>query len=724
MTRRSTFHWRGILVLAVVSALGLAHHARAQTTLYVDDDAPPGGTGLTWSTAHRFLQDALADAMVVGGTVEIHVAQGVYTPDRDAASPGGTGDREATFQLINDIAIGGGYRGAFDGTGLPPEDRGIALFETILSGDLNGDDASGGDNSENSYHVVTGSGTDASALLEGFTIHGGNAEGPAAPENSGGGMLNIAGSPTVSNCTFTANRAVYGGGVENFEDSNPTVTNCTFSGNRATSNGGGMYNWSSSPMVTNCMFGGNWARGDLDVVGGGGMSNHNGSSPTVANCTFVDNGAHNTHDWWGLARGGAMLNSDSSPTVIDCVFSSNAAISRVCDLMGYCSPSGSGGGMGNADSSAMVSSCTFEGNTAAAGAGMYNIGDSSPTVTDCTFRQNTGGGMTNDGTDATVINCVFYGNIAGECGLFSLFSGAGGGMCNNSANPTVADCSFSGNVALLGGGMANILGGPTVANCTFSGNDGGGGMFNYDGTNVEVSNCILWGNANGQIFGSATTTVLYSIVQDGWAGTGNVDADPTFVRNPDPGPDGEWATHDDDYGILRLLPGSPAVDAADNTAVPLEITTDLDGNPRFVDDPDTLDTGYGDPPIVDMGAYEFQLPCPWDLNGDGEVNVLDLIELVMSFGPCEECPADFDDDGFVNVVDLIALIMNFGPCPGSECVWDVTGDGVVDQTDVEAVTSNLGPCDDPDNCPWDVNGDGVVDGSDVQAVATHFGPCP
>ena len=86
-------------------------------------------------------------------------------------------------------------------------------------------------------------------------------------------------------------------------------------------------------------------------------------------------------------------------------------------------------------------------------------------------------------------------------------------------------------------------------------------------------------------------------------------------------------------------------------------------------------------------------PCPWDLNGDGIVNVLDLITLLISFGPCEDCPADFDDDGFVNVLDLITLIMNFGPCPGTPCVWDV-------------------------------NGDGVVNGSDVQAVATHFGPCP
>ncbi len=76
------------------------------------------------------------------------------------------------------------------------------------------------------------------------------------------------------------------------------------------------------------------------------------------------------------------------------------------------------------------------------------------------------------------------------------------------------------------------------------------------------------------------------------------------------------------------------------------------------------------------------------------------------------------------MLDLIDLIMNFGPCPGTLCVWDVNGDGVVDQSDVQAVTSNMGPCEDPENCLWDVNGNGVVNGQDVAAVATHFGPCP
>ncbi len=108
--------------------------------------------------------------------------------------------------------------------------------------------------------------------------------------------------------------------------------------------------------------------------------------------------------------------------------------------------------------------------------------------------------------------------------------------------------------------------------------------------------------------------------------------------------------------------------------MPEDIDTDLDGNPRFVDDPDTADTGNGAPPIVDMGAYEFQLPCPWDLNGDGEVNVADLLLLLvvdltdlrlvpLNFGPCDGCPEDVNGDGVFDVEDVIAVAMHFGPCP-------------------------------------------------------------
>jgi hypothetical protein len=73
-------------------------------------------------------------------------------------------------------------------------------------------------------------------------------------------------------------------------------------------------------------------------------------------------------------------------------------------------------------------------------------------------------------------------------------------------------------------------------------------------------------------------------------------------------------------GDFRLAPGSPAIDAGNSAAVPADATDldgndntaehiplDLDGRPRFFDDPKTVDTGIESPPlaVVDMGPYEF-----------------------------------------------------------------------------------------------------------------------
>ena len=116
----------------------------------------------------------------------------------------------------------------------------------------------------------------------------------------------------------------------------------------------------------------------------------------------------------------------------------------------------------------------------------------------------------------------------------------------------------------------------------------------------------------------------------------------------------------DDY---RLGSGSPCLDAGDNGAVPKDVLTDLLGNPRFVDDPETTDTGLGTPPIVDMGAYEYQAPaCPADVTGDGVVDVLDLIEVLDAWGE-SGVPADVTGDGVVDVLDLIEVLYGWGACP-------------------------------------------------------------
>ena len=55
--------------------------------------------------------------------------------------------------------------------------------------------------------------------------------------------------------------------------------------------------------------------------------------------------------------------------------------------------------------------------------------------------------------------------------------------------------------------------------------------------------------------------------------------------------------------------------------------------------------------------------CPADLNGDGVVDVLDLLAVLAVWGPCPGCPEDINGDGVVNVLDLLEVLAAWGPCP-------------------------------------------------------------
>jgi len=567
--------------------------------LYAAPTAQGSGDCSGWANACT-LQYALTGA--ISGD-EIWVQAGVH---KATANPAG---RTATFTLKDGVAVYGG----FAGTETARDQRDWAAHVTVLSGDIDGNDITDPHGvvtdtanivGANSYHVVTGGGTNATVVLDGFVITAGQANG-SGPANGGGGMYNDKNSsPTLMDVTFSGNTADSGGGMYNENNSSPTLTDVTFSGNTATY-GGGMRNYDSSPTLTNVTFSGNTA-----MFSGGGMSSES-SSPTLTDVTFSGNTATN--------RGGGMSNYGGSPTLTNVTFSGNTATIHgggMCSS--YSSPtltnvtfSGNtatnGGGMYNGGSSPMLTNVTFSGNTATYhGGGMCNYFSSSPTLTDVTFSGNTatdwGGGMYNENNSSpTLTNVTFNSNTAYN----------GGGMYNHQSSATLTDVTFSGNTATIGGGMYNYGSSPTLSNVTFSGNAAdsqGGGMYNAN-SSPTLTNVILWGDSapsGPEIYNDTTSapTIAYSDVQGcGGSGSGwnsacgtdnghNLDADPLFV--------------DADSGNLRLQVTSPAIDAGDNTAVPGGITTDLDGNPRFVDIPTAPDTGNGAPPIVDMGAYETQ----------------------------------------------------------------------------------------------------------------------
>jgi hypothetical protein len=197
-----------LVIFALTIALSICTTVQAQI-IYVDADAPGANNGSIWANAYNYLQDALNAAV---DDDEIQVAQGAYKPDQGA---GGTaGDRYATFQLVNAVTIKGGYAGFGESN---PDARNVELYETILSGDLAGNDgADFASNTENTYQVVTGSGTDATAVLDGVTITAGNANGTGT-YRYGSGVYNDQGSPTLTNCTVKNNWAssVAGGGMYN-----------------------------------------------------------------------------------------------------------------------------------------------------------------------------------------------------------------------------------------------------------------------------------------------------------------------------------------------------------------------------------------------------------------------------------------------------------------------------------------------------------------------------
>ncbi len=551
----------------------------ADTILYVDDDAPLGGDGQSWETAYRFLQDGLsvAAAMVeqeepdpdtgTGGqgsrslmnvksvvdpcSVEIRVAQGVYRPDCNEAFPEGSGVRDASFELVSGMVFKGGYAGL---TGADPNVYDPALYRTVLSGDLAGDDLLVADpcdfvaqegegrwnrpqqwclliestRRENCWHVVTARGDNQGVALTGVIITGGNAyqlpfaKGDAVSyddEEVGGAIFNQALSLTLRDCILAHNSGHgHGGAMFNVEDCNLVMEDCRLVENYAYAIGGAMNcDEGGAILLIRCRF-------DRNVVGYGPCTTISSQASTMElrNCTFVGNTDQD--------RGEPVLRCSGGSLDLDhCVFKDNL-----------------GPGVSCSQAEAIFKDCLFQNNTSGTGRAL-RLSWSDASIMNCSFINNhsdVGGAILIYSSDVSnfvsIRNSLFCGNYAYDGGAIKI----GGTMT------AIENCTFSDNRSDRKGGalFSTVSAELTVVNSIFEGNAAPSGMNAYIGQSylgtlpsfMSAEYCLIEGGQDSIALDSQCTLT--------W-GEGNFDADPCFV---DPGywdANGTVSDANDDYFV-------------------------------------------------------------------------------------------------------------------------------------------------------------------------------
>jgi len=384
-----TSHFVGAALTLFVAALLLpgTTAVQAQTTWYVDDDAPndpgPGDPNVSdpdeeGSPEHPFdaIQEGI-DASSDGDTVL--VLDGTYT---------GTGNKDLDFhgKAITVRSANGPDNCIIDCEG---DGRGFYFHsgETLTSG------------------------------VEGFTIRNGNVSG------NGGGIYCDGSGPTIADCAIVGNTAEFSGGGIYCEEGAPTITNCTITTNVASAGGGidCYYCWKSNPTITDCRITGNTA-----YYNGGGISCCYHSGPTITKCVIAGNTA-------GSHGGGVdcYLCELASPTVTDCKITGNTATTGGglrCNQwsnawISNCTITGntayySGGGLSCLEySRPMIANCTIIGNTADYGGGVFCRYYSRPTIGNCTIASNSatnGNGLACDShhqsqpSDVRLTNCILW----------------------------------------------------------------------------------------------------------------------------------------------------------------------------------------------------------------------------------------------------------------------------------------------------------------------------
>ncbi len=354
---------------------------------YVDADNSTPGDGTTWGLAFNHLQDALLNPDLQTGDV-IWVANGTYYPDWEPVwgtiPPTGsyTGNREASFELKDEIKLYGGFVGSE--TSL--EERvSWEIHETILSGDI----GVSGVVSDNSMLIVHAENMDNIAIngfyiSNGYDILGsyGNEYGSALTYKNVSGIL--------QNCIIENNKGFCDVLIE---ESVIELNNCQFLNNYCSEATFKCY--LSDINVSNCLFQENITTWPDDLLTSGILVSN--SNIVIDQCRFVSNQGdpgiaviYIENRYHGFYESNALIENS--------VFESNdvwaISIQYVDD---------------NGSSETLIRNCVFNSNYGAIGADIYN--ESSVDIVNCSFYMNelyTISGQIMEDSEVNVTNSILW----------------------------------------------------------------------------------------------------------------------------------------------------------------------------------------------------------------------------------------------------------------------------------------------------------------------------
>jgi hypothetical protein len=146
--------------------------------------------------------------------------------------------------------------------------------------------------------------------------------------------------------------------------------------------------------------------------------------------------------------------------------------------------------------------------------------------------QSGGGGLRCGDGNPRILNNLIVGNTSGTYGGGIVLNYTGAVIKNNLIAYDTTGTGYGGGGGIWinhldGSGRARLIENNTLfGNSTGTGTNLAGGV-NLLNSQAVLHNNILWGNRYSQVRGSATVT--YCDVQGGYAGNGNINADPAFL---------------------------------------------------------------------------------------------------------------------------------------------------------------------------------------------------